>query len=264
MADPVFPDRDWEHRTPEQVGLSAEGLRAFAGHVGGRGCVVRHGCMVHTWGDAALRGDVASAAKPWYSHFLLRAFETGLVPDLDQPVVEWEPRLAEINAALGHKDRAITWRHLANQTSCYGVAEAPGTAYDYNDWQMALFWDLLFQKVYGASFDTVDAQVLHPLLTDALGCQDEPTFMAFDTGDRPGRVGVSPRDFARFGLLYLHGGVWRGRQFLRPDLAAMAVTSPLPNVVPRTAGREAEMIAGPAQHRLEEGPRRPDRPHGQL
>ncbi len=178
------------------------------------------------------------------SHFLLRALETGIVPDLDQPVVEWEPRLGGINAALGHKDRAITWRHLANQTSCYGVTESPGAAYDYNDWQMALFWDLLLREVYGAGYETVDAQVLHPLLTDGLQCQDAPTFMAFGTGDRPGRVGVSPRDFARFGLLYLNGGTWRGRQLLRADLAAMAVTSPLPNDIPRTAGREAEMIAG--------------------
>ncbi len=240
----VWPGQSWETREPAAVGLDDARLHEFAQRVGGRGCIVRSGYMVFTWGDAARRGDVASAAKTWYAHFLFRAVEDGRIPSLDQPVVEFEPRLAEINAALGFKDRDITWRRMANQVSCYGVAEPPGSAYDYNDWQMALFWDCLFQRVYQATWDNVDATVLHPLLTDPLGCEDTPTFMAFGTGDRPGRLGVSPRDFARFGLLYLREGRWRDRTLLSPGHARMAVSSPLPNSIPRTAGVAAEMISG--------------------
>lgn len=248
--EPVYPGATWEEREPAALGLDAQRLGEFAAQIGGRGCVVRGGYLAFTWGDATARGDVASAAKPWYAHFLLRAFEDGRIPSLDQPVVEVEPRLGEINAALGFKDRAITWRHLANQTSCYGVTEPPGAAYNYNDWQMALLWDTLFLRVYGATWDTVDATVLHPLLTDPLGCEDDPAFMAFGAGpagpagDRPGRLGVSPRDFARFGLLYLRGGWWREQQLISPEHARMAVTSPLPNSIPRTAGVAAEMIPG--------------------
>ena len=240
----VYPGDTWEVREPAIAGLDATGLAEFGERVGGRGCVVRAGYLVYTWGDAARRGDVASAAKPWYAHFLLRALEDGRIPSLDQPVVEIEPRLREINQALGFKDRRITWRHMANQISCYGVSEPPGTAYDYNDWQMALFWDSLFLGVYGATWDNVDETVLHPLLTDLLGCEDNPTFMAFGTGDRPGRVGVSPRDFARFGLLYLRGGRWRDRQLISPEHARMAVSSSLPNTIPQTAGVAAAMIEG--------------------
>ena len=93
--------------------------------------------------------------------------------------VRWEPRLQEINEQLDFKDAEIAWRHFANQTSCYQLVEKPGAAFDYNDWQMALFWDTLFLKVYGSSYDKVDEQVFHPLLTDRLGCQDNPTMMAF-------------------------------------------------------------------------------------
>jgi hypothetical protein len=152
--------------------------------------------------------------------------------------------LAEINRKLGFKDRAIAWRHLANQVSCYGLAEEPGTAYAYNDWQMALFWDTLFLKVYGSSFDNVDSKVLRPLLTDALGCQDRPTQMAFGTDNRPGRLAISVRDFARFGLLYLRKGNWRGRQIVSAEHAAMATGSPLPNSIPRAGSKAAEMIPG--------------------
>ncbi|MBM3498865.1 MAG: DUF4038 domain-containing protein [Armatimonadetes bacterium] len=130
------------------------------------------------------------------------------------------------------------------QTACYGLQEAPGAAFAYNDWMMALLWDTLFLGVYGATYGDVDRTVLRPRLTDALGCEDDPTFMAFGERDRPGRLAVSPRDFARFGLLYLRGGKWGDEQLLREDLARMAVTSPLPNSLPRASADAAPMIAG--------------------
>jgi CubicO group peptidase (beta-lactamase class C family) len=239
---PVFPGKTWERRTPAEVGLDAAKLREFAKRAGGRGCAVRNGYLVYTWGDHKKRGDVASAAKPVYSFFLFHALETKRIAGLDEKVVKYEPRLASLNAKLGHKDRNITWRHLANQTSCYGVTEPPGTAFDYSDWQMALFWDLLFQKVYKTNLATVDRKVLHPILTDPLQCEDKPTFMAFGTKNRPGRLAISPRDFARFGLLYLHRGKWRGKQLLSEKLATMAVTDALSLSVPRTKDKRAEML----------------------
>jgi len=240
----VYPGQEWAAKAPGEVGLDAEKLRAFSGYTGGFGCVVRHGYMVYTWGDASRRMDVASAAKPLYTHFLLKAVEAGRIPSVDQPVSEWEPRLKEINANLDHKDARITWRHMANQISCYGLVEEPGAAYAYNDWQMALLFDTLFTKVYGATHETVDDKVLHAQLTDRIGCQDDPSFMAFGTDDRPGRAAISPRDFARFGLLYLRGGKWKDGRLLRPDLARMAVTSPVPNSIPRAGDQAAEMIPG--------------------
>lgn len=240
----VYPGATWAVKKPQEVGLDAARLNAFRDFVGGRGCVVRHGYMVYSWGDHTRRGDVASACKPWYGHFLFKALEDGRIASLDETVVRWEPRLREINKGLNYKDRGITWRHMANQISCYGLAEAPGTAFDYNDWQMALFFDTLFLKVYGATFDTVDEKVLHPMLTDRLQCQDAPTFMAFGTGDRPGRVGVSPRDFCRFGLLYLRRGTWKGERLLSEKHATMAVTDPLPLSIPRAGNKAGEMIQG--------------------
>lgn len=240
----VYPGKTWQWKKPHQVGMDASKLEAFSNYVGGRGCVVRFGYMVYGWGDVARRGDVASACKPWYSHFLFKAVEEGKLKSVDELVIKFEPRLEDLNPKLGFKDRRIRWRDLANQTSCYGITEGPGTAFDYNDWQMALFWDTLFLKVYGATYKTVDAKVLQPKLTRIIQCQDKPTLMAFGTEDRPGRVGVSVRDFCRLGLLYLHKGNWKGRQLISPAHATLAVTSPLPNSVPRTKGKEAEMVPG--------------------
>lgn len=240
----VYPGKIWQTQTPEDVGLSSDKLDAFRDFVGGRGCVTRHGYMVYTWGDVSKRADVASAAKPVYAHFLFKALEDGKIPSLDEKVSKYEPRLNDLNESLDYKDRNITWQHLANQTSCYGITEAPGTAFDYNDWQMALFWDLLFMKVYEATYENVDEKVLHPKLTDQLQCEDNPTFMTFGIRDRPGRLGISVRDFARFGLLYLRKGSWKGKQLISREHAKMAVTTSLPNSTPRASGEEAEMISG--------------------
>jgi hypothetical protein len=243
-----YPGKKWAVKRPGEVGLDVRKLKELSDYAGGFGCVVRYGYMVYTWGDASRRKDVASAAKPVYAHFLFKAVEDDRISNVDERVKKWEPRLNQINKNLDYKDSDIRWRDLANQISCYGLAEAPGTAYAYNDWQMALFWDTLFKKVYGVSYETVDRDVLHPKLTDQLQCQDKPTFMAFGLKDRPGRMAISPRDFARFGLLYLRKGKWGARQLISVEHTTLAVTSPLPNSIPRTAGQEAEMI--PGQHSI--------------
>ena len=243
-VEAVFPGKAWTKRTPAEVGLDARKLREFSRFVGGRGCVVRHGYLVYSWGDVSRRADVASACKPFYSHFLFKALEDGRIESLDEKAVRWEPRLKNINQELAFKDADITWRHFANQTSCYQLVEKPGTAYAYNDWQMALFWDTLFLKVYGASYENVDEQVFHPLLTDPMQCEDNPTMMAFGTKNRPGRVGISVRDFARFGLLYLRKGNWNGRRLIGREHAMTAVSSPLLNAIPQAGREAAEMIRG--------------------
>lgn len=243
-AEPVWPGAHWLWQPPAEAGLRQAELEQIARYLRGRGMIVRHGRAVFAWGDPARAGDIASAAKPIYTHFLLRAVESGRLTGFDERLVRFEPRLRPLNPALNHKDCRITFRHAANQISCYGVTEAPGEAFDYNDFQMALFWDTLFLEVYGADLDTVDRRVLVPGLAGPLQCEDRPTFLAFGPEDRPGRVRISPRDFCRFGLLYLREGRWRDRQLVSPENARMVVSQPLPLSPPRTAGRPAEMIPG--------------------
>jgi len=233
----TYPGVTWETRTPEQVGLSRVKLDALRDLVGGRGCVVRYGYMVYTWGDPTRSADIASAVKPIISTLLLFALQEGRLDSVDDRVAQFEPRLRELNEG---KDADITWRHLASQTSGYGLAEAPGEAYAYNDYALALYYDLLTQKVFKDS----GTNILKTRLADILQFEDPYTFEAFGPEDRPGRLAISPRDLARFGLLYLRGGKWRGVQVLREELVRMAISSPLPADTPLTSGEEAEMLPG--------------------
>ena len=239
----VFPGAHWRTQPPEAVGLDKAVLDRLRDFMQGRGCIIRHGSLAYSWGDDAERGDVASAAKPWYSFFLFKAVEDGRLPGLNAKAVTYTPCVNDLNAPLNYKDRNITFRHLATQTSCYGVGEAPGTAFDYNDWQMALFFDALFLGVYGATYANVDDSVLRPLLSDVIGCEDSPTFLAFGNDHRQGRLGVSPRDFCRFGYLFLHEGRWKDHQILSSEDVRLITTSPLPGAFPRTQAVPAEMCA---------------------
>ncbi len=233
----VYPSEEWEQRNPEEVGLSRLTLEALKEWVGGDGCVVRHGYLVYTWGNPSRSTDVASACKPVISTLLLFALQEGRIKSPDDKVSDFEPRLRTLN---GGKDRDITWRHLASQTSGYGLIEPPGKAYAYNDYAIALYYDVLTQKV----FKEEGTRLLKKYLADPLQFQDPYTFNAFGPQDRPGRLAISVRDFARFGLLYLRQGRWKKQQLIRPDLLRLALNSPVPADTPLSSGQEAEMLPG--------------------
>jgi CubicO group peptidase (beta-lactamase class C family) len=231
----TYPETKWAYLPPHEAGLSPEKLDALRGLVGGRGCVVRHGFMVYSWGDESKSSDVASAMKPIISTLLLMAVEEGKITGVDEPVADFEPRLKMLN---GDKDAGITWRHLASQTSGYGLAEPPGECWSYNDFALALYYDTLTQKV----FRTNGTEVLRTRLAEPLQFEDHYTFEAFGPNDRPGRLALSVRDFARFGLLYLRGGNWRDRQLLKPELVRLAITSPVAANTRLTSGKDANML----------------------
>ena len=231
----AYPAQHWATRAPEQAGMSPEKLDALRDLVGGRGCVARHGFMVYSWGDQSKSSDVASAMKPVLSTLLLMAVQEGRLKSVEEPVAKFDPRLKTLNNG---KDAGITWRHLASQTSGYGLVEAPGQAWSYNDYALALYYDTLMQGVFG----TNGTEVLRTRIAEPLQFEDRCTFEAFGSNDRPGRLALSARDFARFGLLYLRHGKWRDKQLLDPNLGDMAVSSPLTADTPLTSGKGADML----------------------
>lgn len=232
-GEPVYPGSEWPTCTPQQVNLTPDKLKAIADLVGGCGCVVRHGNLVYTWGDFRRSRDIASAVKPVISSLLLLAIQEDKIKSVDDKVADFEPRLRTLNDG---KDANITWRHLASQTSGYGLSEAPGAAYAYNDFALALYYDVLMEKV----FHQDGTAVLKEKLGKDLGFQDPYSF----TRGRPGRLGISVRDFARFGLLYMRDGKWKDRQILKPEMIRLALNSPVPINLPRTSRQDADMIPG--------------------
>ncbi|MDA0751631.1 MAG: hypothetical protein O2964_13060 [Verrucomicrobia bacterium] len=99
----TFPGKTWEERSTAEVGLQESFLVKIQEYLKGRGMIVKDGFRVFSWGDVSKAGDVASAAKPVYTHFLAYAVETGSLSSFDQKVEDIRPELGSINADLDKK-----------------------------------------------------------------------------------------------------------------------------------------------------------------
>ncbi len=193
----VFPGETWEFLEPEKAGLKAEILDSLAGILAGRGCIVKDGYIVKTWGDASVKSDWLSSVKPIFSTLLFFAVEEDRIPDVHY-------KLDNLSWDLLPKDKDMEFYHLANMTSGYARPEKPGEAWAYNDYAIQLYQNALFEKVFKESSGKV--------LFSRLGClqfQDSIWFRE----DKP-RIYASVRDFARFGLFWMNRGKWKGKQVL--------------------------------------------------
>ena len=231
-----FPGVDWLRKVPKEAGFDANRLAQFSRRAGGHGVIVRNGYIIHEWGRTDVAMDAASSMKPFFTHWTLMAIQAGAIGSLDDRIEKWMPEIADLNPALGHKDRDITFRHLLSQTSGYGLTEKPGEAFAYNDVGTGLLADVLFRRVLRCAPGQEDDVLRGSWLGEAIGFRHRPTLLH---PDYPfGRLHVSVQDMARFALLYLRRGQWQGKQIVRPDLFEMAMSFSLPENLPRTRDEE--------------------------
>jgi CubicO group peptidase (beta-lactamase class C family) len=198
-AEVVFPGASWAVKKPQEFGLDAARLDAVADALGSRGCIIKHGYVVKSWGSQSEKGDWASSAKPALSTLLMFAVQEGKVKSFDQPIADFGWKLLP-------KDRTMTFRHLATMTSGYARPEAPGKAWAYNDYAIQLYQKTLFDKVFRGVPETVfhDPERFGPLQLE-----DGFTFRKTNR-----RMRASVRDFARVAWFWLNRGNWNGRQLL--------------------------------------------------
>ena len=197
--EPAFPTAEWATKSPRQLGLDEARLEKVAKAMGSRGCIVKDGYLVQTWGDQDDRSDWFSSAKPVLSTLLMFAAKEGKIVDFDQ-------RVAEFGWPLVAKDRSMTLRHLASMTSGYARPERPGEAWAYNDYAIQLYQKTLFDKI----FQEPPEKVFHdPQRFGALGLQD-----GFRFREKNRRMSASVRDFARVAWFWLNRGNWNGTQVL--------------------------------------------------
>jgi CubicO group peptidase (beta-lactamase class C family) len=217
----TFPQGNWIVRAPGELGMSTSGLAAVAAFLGGEGFVARRGYQVYTWGSTSQVTDIASSVKSIIGFLTVKAVQTGKLSSLDSKVNVLEPRLNSINPNLDYKDRNITWKHLANMMSGYGITKKPGAYYDYSDYNVALWFDALL-KAYRVSPSEVNSKLFRPHIAGPLRMQDNPDMQSCKAGN-VGRACMSVRDFARWAHLMLNRGDWNGTRLISSTNAALLV-----------------------------------------
>jgi CubicO group peptidase (beta-lactamase class C family) len=272
VTDGYVPPRgDWTHVEPAQAGLSAQALAAAAAYAqahdstwpyslylpdgryigtayvgdkpphdrpigivrprgGPAGVVLRGGRIVAQWGDTKRADTTYSAAKSYIALMAGVAVDDGLIRSLDDRIAED----ALDDAFASPHNRAITWRHLLQQTSEWqgevwgkpdsvdhhrqagtGAAdnsrkgtlrelEPPGTRWEYNDVRvnrLALCLTQLFRRSL--------ADVLRERVMEPIGASDGWEWRGYDNA----RVRLDGREVESVS----GGGHWGGGLFISAE-----------------------------------------------
>ncbi|MFD3307434.1 serine hydrolase domain-containing protein [Streptomyces sp. NPDC058694] len=241
--DPRDDGEDWSPTAPEAQGMDSAKLRTGLTKLGNNASllsalVIRNDRLVaerYFHGSGAQRSDnVHSASKSILQALVHIAVAKGDIGSLDDPVADYLP---EYFGEASPDKKKITVRHMLTMRSGLDWTEdsteiqvgktsnwvrtilgrelvsAPGTTYNYSSGDTHVLSAVL-QKATGMS----TCQFAHQYLCEPMGITAEHWGRdpqgVFSGGYN---VYLTPREMAKFGLLYLHDGKWGGRQLVPHD-----------------------------------------------
>jgi CubicO group peptidase (beta-lactamase class C family) len=197
-----------------------------------------------------------SATKSYLSTVTGLARDKNLISSFHNPVKEyvWD------GSFQGEHNEKISWEHLLNQSSdwygelwgCYDWADRPpseggiddwkfrelrepGTFFEYNDVRVNLLAYSLLQVWRKPLPQVLKEQVMDPIGASSTwrwhGYENSWTLVdgskmqsVSGGGHSGGGLFISTEDHARFGLLYLGGGTWKGERILSEKWISDATT----------------------------------------
>ena len=244
LAALPWPTEEWTVSTPEEHGMDSavlSGARDYAAEPGRQTqgvVVVRHNVIVAEWyfgvADAETPATSWSMAKSFASALVGIAISAGQIAGLDLPLTDYYPEWAGTDKA------EITLRHILSMTSGLDWKEGyEGDAGDSDVMRMLLietdqlayaagrglarepgsFWSyssgdsMLLSGVLEAASGTTASVFAKEVLFSPIGMRN----VIWDS-DQAGHsltyccLNTPSRQFAKFGVLFLRGGKWGGRQ----------------------------------------------------
>ena len=235
-AAPNFPGAEWKQlASPEQAGWSSKNLkkiREYVEEIGSTSAtIVQHGVVVAAWGDVARKSNLHSCRKSLLNSLIGIQVAHGKI-NLDDTleklgIDDKKPSLTEVEKQATVRElleaRSGVYHAAAYETK--GMAEekpsrgshAPGTFWYYNNWDFNTLGYIYEQATGTKIFEAFYRQIAQPI-----GMQDftprDGRYISISESSFPAYVfEMSARDFARFALLYLHGGKWNDTQIVPQD-----------------------------------------------
>ena len=271
-----WPGVEWRTATPESQGLDSQALASAIAQVREKQwgthslLVIRHGFVVADADFYPYRStaphDVASVTKTITSTLTGVAVAHGILR-LDQPVLPFFPK--ESPAEADERKRAITVENLLRMESGLDCGFLPGEqelermkrSANWVAFTLALPMKYergtrpsycspgyhLLGSVIGAAAKTSELDFGRKYLFDPLEIKDvvwgdDPQGRSHGWGDSH----FYPRDIAKLGYLYLHGGEWKGQQIVPRDWVTMSTTPATgPRSEPGGFGLEWNATNGP-------------------
>jgi len=237
------PGVEWKQlASPEQAGWQATNLKMiheYSEEIGSTSVmIVQHGVVVAAWGDVARKSNLHSCRKSLLSALIGIAVAEGKINlndtleklgiDDKKPSLTAEEKQARVIDLL--EARSGVYHPTVYETK--GMEEqkpprgshAPGTFWYYNNWDFNALGAIYEQATGTKIFDAFYRKIAQPIGMQDFTPRDGHYISGSDTRYPAYPFDMSARDFARFALLYLHGGNWNGRQVIPADWVKASIT----------------------------------------
>ena len=242
----IWPTNAWQVSTPEEQGMDSASLARLIESVGTYKqdslMIVRHGKIVaeayYAPYVAGVSHDLRSVTKSIVSTLTAIELQHGLLDSVDHPVIDLFPDKQIAN--IDDNKKAMTVQSLLDMTSgidwqekaytpdetiirmyrspdrtefvlSQPMSRAPGTTFYYNSGNPYVLSALITKKTGQSAFDFAKKELFEPL-----GIKSAKWGTVDAQGVTDGEAGLSlaPHDMARIGYLYLHNGMWDGKQII--------------------------------------------------
>jgi CubicO group peptidase (beta-lactamase class C family) len=243
-ADDHYPLTAWERLpAPENLGWSVEKLkvaRDYAATINTAAVmIVVDGRVLDEWGDTTVRYNVHSIRKSFLSALYGIAVGNGAIR-LSDPlsllgIDDNEPSLTDLEktATVGDllKARSGIYHPALYEARTMAAARpqrgshAPGTFWYYNNWDFNALGTIFERQTGTQIFPEFKTRIADPLGMEDFRIEDGKYVRGRDSIHRAYPFRMTARDMARFGLLFLREGRWRGRQLIPRDWVQASTTS---------------------------------------
>jgi CubicO group peptidase (beta-lactamase class C family) len=230
-AQPRYPGTSWDRAaSPESMGWSADKLRAAREYAAtlhtAAVMVIADGVVLDEWGETTRRFGIHSIRKSLLSALYGIEVKEGRI-QLGKTLGELgiddnEPSLTalEKRATVGDllKARSGVYHPALYETPGMAAARPargsypPGAFWYYNNWDFNALGTIFEQATKTSIFEQLKTRLADPLQMEDYRVEDGSYVRGAESIHPAYPLRMTARDLARFGLLYLRDGAWRGRQ----------------------------------------------------
>ena len=238
-----WPTGGWKTSAPGEQGMNSAKLLIADEFIQNRLpdafslLVVKNGYLVfekyYSWGSPEKYAKVHSVTKSVTSALIGIALDKGYLNSVDQKLIEFvpeyitdelDPRKKEIrlrdlltmSAGFRWNDRGLSMRnwYLSSDWVKFAVqlpqGNNPGDVFNYNSSTSHLLSVILSKSTNTSTLDFAKKNLFEPLgIQSAYWDQDPQGYYIGGFG-----LGLSARDLAKFGFLYLNNGYWNGQSIV--------------------------------------------------
>lgn len=238
-----WPTSGWRTSTPEIQGMDSAKLRIADEFIQNRLpdafslLVVKNGYLVfekyYSWGSPEKYAVVHSVTKSVTSALIGIALDKGYLKSVDQKLTEFFPEY--ITEDLDPRKKKISLRHLLTMSAGFRWNDRgpvmrfwytssnwakftiqlpqeknPGDVFNYNSSTSHLLSIILSKSTKSSTLDFAKRNLFEPLgIQSAYWHQDPQGYYIGGFG-----LGLSARDLAKIGFLYLNNGYWNGQSIV--------------------------------------------------